>query len=269
MKEGRQISTLRLSVGAVHQAWEWGYDADEYGEAVVPRPKRLKMPSPIARLARAPSWTEMDAAIGACYGLSRSQAELASPGTRAKVGASWVWRARLLTVMRCTGLRVTQVLRLRWDDIDDDMLVVRPELGKSRQEKVGHIIPLAPVLIDEIAGWGRREGWLVAPEKKMRRDLDPRPTRKAWETSGVHSRVWGGETKGQPHHAFRKGFKTGLARLGVEPYVRDLLVGHRLGLDGHYLDMFDEARAAVALIPAIERTDVATVLPHPLMVGER
>ncbi len=263
MKEGREISTLRLLVGAVHQAWEWAYDADyPYGEDVVPRPKRLKMPSPVVRLARAPSWSEMDAAISACYSLSRSS-------TRSQVTMSWVWRARLLTVMRCTGLRVTQVLRLRWDDIEGDMLLVRPELGKSRQEKTGRIIPLSPVLLSEFASWGRREGWLVAPEKKIRRDLDPRPTRKAWETANVHPRVWGGESKGQPHHAFRKGFKTGLAKLGVESHVRDYLLGHRLGLDGHYLDVGDQARNAVALVPPLGLSGVAIALPSLRVIGEK
>jgi len=267
--DGRAVSTRRLLVGAVQKAWEWAYDADApYGDGVVPRPKRLEMPSPTVRLARAPSWAEMDAAIAACYALALSEPPLSQRGLRAKVREGWIWRARLLTVMRCTGLRVTQVLRLRWDDIEGESLVVRPELGKSRQERAGRVIPLSPVLLNEFGGWGMRDGWLVAPSKQIRRDLDPRPTRRAWAESGVHPRVWHDDTKGQPHHAFRKGFKTGLLRLGVEPYIRDFLVGHRLGLDGHYLDVGEDAREAVSLIPELS-VDVATALPLLRIVGSK
>jgi integrase len=262
LRKTRTISTSRLYVGAVRSAWEWAFDSDTYGEHT-PRPRRFTMPTPSAAHARAPTWEEMDAAIHACDALAASEVE-ASANNKATLEDSWTWRRRLLVVLRCTGLRVHQAMRLQWSDLDLERrtLTVRGELGKSRAERSGRVVPIAPVLADELAGWGIRTGALLAPWKKSR-TADTMKTTRVWAASNVDPRVWGapaGSDKGQPHHAFRKGFKTGLARLGVAAHVRDYLVGHHRGIDAAYLDTFEEAREAVALLPPIAPR-VATVLP--------
>jgi hypothetical protein len=75
-----------------------------------------------------------------------------------------------------------------------------------------------------------------------------------WREAKVPPRVWDkghGRKKSAVHHAFRKGFKTGLAELDVTREIRDFLVGHHQGIDEHYLDLDRKARAAVALIPPL------------------
>jgi integrase len=169
---------------------------------------------------------------------------------------AWTWRARMCTVLRFTGLRVDeQVLQLRWDDVDLESaeLYLRGELGKSQAERSGRTLPLAPQLVELMAGWGVREGWLVAPSKNDRH-ADPRHTAQLWRAAEVPERVWGagpGRHKARVHHAFRAGFKTGLSRLGIASEVRDYLVGHHRGVDEHYLDTYAQARAAVRELPRL------------------
>jgi integrase len=65
------------------------------------------------------------------------------------------WQRRLYFLLRCTGLRVGKALELRWDDLrfEQGIAEIRPELGKSKQERRGPWIPLAQVLVAELAGW--------------------------------------------------------------------------------------------------------------------
>jgi integrase len=244
------VSSARLAVTAVYSAWDWAYDSDTYKDAVS-RPRRFDMPMPTTTPAIAPTWDQMDAVIAKAYHLA-----LVAPEIHGMHREAWLWRARLCTLLRFTGLRVDeQVMRLQWSDfhLEAQELVIRGELGKSRRERAGRVIPLSPFLCDALAGWGKREGFVVAPHK-ISRTSQPARMAQLWELAKVPERVWGvseGRSKASVHHAFRKGFKTGLSRLGVAQEVRDFLVGHHRGIDEHYLDTYAQARAAVALIPAL------------------
>jgi site-specific recombinase XerD len=56
----------------------------------------------------------------------------------------------------------------------------------------------------------------------------------------------------RPHHAFRKGFVSGLARLGADRDAVEYLVGHSLALRGIYVDPNAlPLRAAVEKIPPV------------------
>ena len=178
-----------------------------------------------------PTWAEADACVEHCIG----------------------WRRNLAMVMRYTGLRVQQAMGLRWDDLDLDTatLRMRGELGKSRQERAGRIIPVSPHLVAEVQGWGVREGWLVeAGGRATERRLACRShaVGGAWRRAGVREEAW----KGRPQHAFRKAFVSGLIGAGASREAVEHLVGHSLGLAGVYTDSdVLGLRAAVALVPAI------------------
>ncbi len=250
-------ATARLAVTAVFSAWTWGHDSDTYGEDVL-RPRRIEMTVPRRSQATAPTWVEMDAAIAAAW-------RLAADATSDRFREPWTWRARLCTVLRFTGLRVDeQAMHLLWSDFDLDRgeLVIRGELGKSRQEQEGRTIPLSEHFVDIISGWGKREGFLIAPARLARTSTSPEMT-QIWQASKVPERVWGvppGRKKSQVHHAFRKGYKTGLSELGVDGDVRDFLVGHHRGIDEHYLDTFRKAREAVKRIPKLSDDAAAGAL---------
>lgn len=220
------VSTANLRVQHVEQWWAWCYDHEEHG-AVVPRPRTLAVPAVTRSLVRAPTWAEMDLVIG---GFQSQRVR------------------RLAVVMRCTGLRISQALGIRWDDLDltARTLELRPELGKTRSERRGRRVPIAPVLADELAGWGVREGPVVDTDTD--RDHYTAGLRRGWARSGVPEDRWSGRSA----HAFRKGFVTGLRLAGADRDAVEYLVGHDLGLAGVYTDAAAyRLTEAVALVPAV------------------
>ena len=231
---GRGRETVRKHIGEIELAWRWVWErGGDYG-VEVPRPQRLRLQREPPLWLPAPTWPEMDAAIACLDG----------------------WRRRVCVVMRCTGLRVQQVMGLMWADLDLERATihVRGELGKSLQERSGRVIPIAPVLVAELAGWGTREGWLVdCPHEH--RIVRARDIGRGWERAGVRPEVWDGlpGRKGRPDHAFRAGFETGLMARMVRRETVDYLVGHSLGITAHYADPWAALglREAVALVPEI------------------
>ena len=211
----RRRSTVKKIVEAVQRAWAWAYNEDDY-TSLIPPPKRLEMPEDPGAPTVAPTWEEMDACVDACSG----------------------WHRQVAVMLRFTGLRVQQVMLLRWDDVDLErgLLTIRGELGKTRQERRGRIVPLSLHLLEELRGWGPGEGWMIP----CGRDADgPRPREarardmgRAWKRAGVREEVW----RRRPHHAFRKGVKTGLKRLGADSEAVEFLLGHDLGIAGIYTD---------------------------------
>jgi len=234
---GAAASTANRRVNHVHQLWEWCYDHDTIG-AETPRPRRIDLPSPEAAATRAPTWAQMDAVIDA-VGLEH-------------------WR-RYLMVLRCTGLRTSQAMQLRWEDVDFDAgtLLIRPELGKSRSERRGRVVPLAPVLLREMSTWGPRQGWLVDwPGDTGQRDPARSTLRRAWERAGVPREIWAT----QPNHAMRKGYISGLRLLGAAADAVEFLVGHDMGIRGTYTDPWAlPLTDAVARVPGCVPGCVPTV----------
>lgn len=244
---GMSVSTARLRIGAVHRCWDWAYDSDVYRHDTQ-RPRYLDMPAALYAPPVAPTWEEMDTFI-------RVAGELADAKDAAgrRLGTYPVeraWRRKLGIVLRFTGLRVEQALLLRWDDLDLEAatLTVRPELGKTKSERKGRVVPISPHLVQHLAGWGVREGFVIANEKGVRRAASNLTT-DIWKATGVRAAAW----EGHPHHAFRYGFTSGLKRLGADTEAVEFLVGHTVsGARAHYLD--PEAiplRDAVKLIPPL------------------
>jgi integrase len=235
--------TANARIRLIEDLWEWAEEHDDY-EKWVPRRKRLRLPDAQPRLRTvAPTWMEMDSVIAAAKG----------------------WYVNFLTVLRYTGLRKSQVMRLRWEDIDMEAgtLYVRPELGKSKREQIGRTVLLSPHLLAEIAGWGRREGWLV-PCARANRDPDEDKTRRIWIRAGITTP----EILRQPHHAFRKGLVSNLRAAGADMDAVKFLVGHKLDVTG---ETYSDPKFALGLKDAIERAPAigaSGVLPMPVRVRE-
>ena len=213
----RSLATRRKLVEVVQLAWAWLYDDEEWGDHVAP-PRRLRMPREPAAATVAPTWEEMDACLAALRN----------------------WQQRECLVQRFTGLRVQQVMRLRCDDLDIEqgLLCLRGELGKSKQERRGRVVPVSEHLVEIVRGWDREQDddWLIQSARKRGGDRErmarARDVTRGWERAGVREAAW----RGRPHHAFRKGFVSGLKRAGADADAVEFLVGHSLGLRGVYID---------------------------------
>jgi len=209
----RRADTARKIVEVAQLMWVWAEDSDRWPEQI-PRPRKIEMKRARPRRVKAPTWEEMDRCIAAATG----------------------WQQKLLTVLRFTGLRVGETMLLTWDDIDLDRreLFIDASISKNHEERT---IPISPLLVAELAGWGVRTGYLIpSPRAKGPRYRQPRArdVARAWERAGVPERIW----KQSPHHAFRKGFKSEMLRAGAPADAVDFLQGHvTRGGRGRYIDM--------------------------------
>lgn len=221
----RKPATCAAILSTVQTLWRWASDDPLYG-ALVERPRPLPAPAVPLRDVWAPSWAEMDAAIRCAEGYTRQAA----------------------VIGRYTGLRVNQIFGLRWDDLRGLELTVRGELGKSRQEQGGRVIPISPHLAAELATWERVGPMMVTAPAEWAAFYARRTLLKAWEQTGIQGSPW----RGRPFHVLRSGLQTGLANAGVREDTIRFLVGHSRGIAAHYIDGRELARRAVEMIPPID-----------------
>jgi len=235
----RGISTLTANdrVRMVRAFWRWAFERPDY-QPFCTYPARIDLPFAQPALApMAPTWEEMDAAIHQSRG----------------------WYRQLMLTLRFTGLRPGQAMRLRRDDIDGTgLLRIRGELGKTRQEKRGRIVPLSPHFLEHVDSWPTSD-WLVDKHQRIRgpacinpdeRSTHRKVTRRIWDRTGIDVRKYR-----QPLHCFRKGWISEMTRMGVAESVRKYLVGHSTGVHGDVYTVFwgleAQLREAVGLIPRI------------------
>ena len=235
LKGCRQPATVKKIVEVFERMWRWAANEDRYTE-FIPAPKRLEMSEGPANPVVAPTWADMDACIAAARG----------------------WTRQLAIFLRCTGLRVQQVMLLRWDDVDlaRGLLTIRGEIGKTKHERRGRIIPISTHLTTELARWGREQEFII-PCARMQdgpraREARGRDMTRAWRRAGVREEVW----RQRPHHAFRKGLKTELTRAGGRWEAVEHLLGHQVGdsVTARYLDPeFLPLKETVDLIPPLNQ----------------
>ena len=257
---GCSRGTARARVEYVQRWWRWLYERGGYHDRIG-LPRTIEMADPTPRPDPvAPTWEEMDRAVACASG----------------------WYADLMTVCRYTGLRANdQAMQLRWEDVDlaTGTLRIRPELGKTPNERRGRLVPLSPHLVRTLETWPRDpDGWLVhVPPNAGRWDGPPKrhawnaQAAGAWERAGVRRDVWdtkpaadGHRHNGHPLHAFRLGIVSGLQALGVALPDVQFLVGHKLAggvTVERYTDptMVRQLRAAVEMIPAIRPVEVRAI----------
>jgi hypothetical protein len=207
--EDRRVSPHSATQYARHIEHMWRWIEDEAAEHgwEIPRFRKLRFREVERPKIAAPTWAQMDN----CIAHARREN----------------WR-RLLTLLRFTGLRgKSQAMHLLWDDVDLEAatLRLRPELGKSKQERRGRTIAISPHLATEMAGWGRREGYLIPWAKQ--RCVIQEVANGYWRASGAPSEVWR-----QPLHSFRHGVISGLYAIGAHPEGIKAMVGHTRGTTG-------------------------------------
>lgn len=247
----RSSSTVNVMVSHVEMMWAWAANEDEFAE-IVPRPRTIKLAVEARDPVQAPTWAEMDACI-------------------AVLGDTAL--GRLCTVLRYTGLRVSQAMRLVWEDVDFEggTLRMRGVLGKTPHERLGRLIPISAFLLADLkrwkemnrvweAGWQRRGRWVPGTEAWVVPGHVPRDSPKyrhadteimhlPWTIAGVPQAIW---TK-HVHHCFRSGFTSNLKKDGADSEAVEHLVGHKIeGSRQSYLDPdYMPLRAAANAVPEI------------------
>ncbi len=229
----REMNTAYKYVNTVELFWKWAADRDEYVDTV-PRPRRFtsQISRSEGRDVVAPTWEQMAACIGELGG----------------------WQRKVGIVLYFTGLRVQQVMGLKWTDYDakERTLRIRGALGKSKKERKGRTIPVSGHLVALLATWTRDDTWVVpcdrqpGPRERLARSRD---FGRAWARAGVPVVVW----RRRPHHTFRAGVQTGLTALDARWEAIEVLLGHALPGSGDlYLHRLRvPMRAAVDLIPPL------------------
>jgi len=165
--------------------------------ALVRQPRKLPTvlsPEEVARLLEAAPGPKYKAALGTAYG---------------------------------AGLRVSEVVALKIDDIDSTRMLIRVERGKGRKDRNAM---LSPQLLELLRAWwreGKRRG-VMLPHGWMfpgRSPLEPLSTRQvsravheAAEAAGIRKRV--------TPHTLRHSFATHLLEQDVDIRVIQVLLGH-------------------------------------------
>ena len=130
----------------------------------------------------------------------------------------------ILELLYSSGLRVSELVALDWDDLDRRAEVVRV-LGKGRKER---IVPVGAVALEALDGYRRR--WPSDTRRDMRAVfLNTRGTRLTVRSVGRivahHTAAAGTRIEASPH-AFRHSFATHLLNGGADLRAIQELLGH-------------------------------------------
>lgn len=131
----------------------------------------------------------------------------------------------ILMTLYSTGMRRSELCRLRPEDIDQERMVVRIRQGKGGKDRE---VPLSPKLLDQLRTYDgsvrRRNGWLF-PSLQTRRPNEPITQKAVWHACREATRR-AGITKPVHPHTLRHSFATHLFDNGAELPVIQTLLGH-------------------------------------------
>jgi site-specific recombinase XerD len=128
----------------------------------------------------------------------------------------------LLATVYSAGLRVGEVVRLKFSDLDRERMTLRIEQGKGRKDRV---VPLSRTLLEQWQAYWTLEPprlWLFG-NRKGTRPIDITVAQKVWTLAKLQARV----TKRGGIHALRHAFATHLIESGADVPTVQHLLGHR------------------------------------------
>jgi integrase len=121
------------------------------------------------------------------------------------------WRS-MFTVLAYTGMRRSELLALRWEDVDLDARVIRVRDGKTARAR--RTIPMAPIVAETLDSPG--SGLIfTSPAGNA---IDPRGFNRAFERYAP--------IEGLTPHGLRHGVATRLLEQGVSVHVVSAILGH-------------------------------------------
>ena len=158
----------------------------------------------------------------------------------------------ILTTCYAAGLRISEAVRLKPDDIDSHRMVLRVEQGKGQKDRY---VMLSPKLLETQRGYYRimrPKGWLFVG------DVPGQPiTRSAVELACQKARRISGIGKPVSPHSMRHAFAVHLLEAGTDVRTIQLLLGHRsLATTARYL--------RIATTKVCATTSPLDLLPRPV-----
>lgn len=140
------------------------------------------------------------------------------------------------------GLRVSEIARLRAEDVDEDARTVTVVQGKGGKDRR---VPVPPSFRARLLAWidGRRTGWLFPSPRHMDRPLTTRAIRYAVTGAGQVA----GLTKRVRPHSLRHSYAVALLESGANLFDIQQLLGHeKIETTARYLHVsVDRLRSAV------------------------
>jgi integrase/recombinase XerD len=127
----------------------------------------------------------------------------------------------LLTTIYATGLRVSEAVRLRVDDIDSQRMMVTVRQGKGRKDRLVMLSPLLLRVLRDYARWYRPSVWLFTGTDP-RQPLTVGPVQRACQLA----RRAAGIDKPVTPHTLRHSFATHLLEGGADLPLIQTLLGH-------------------------------------------
>jgi integrase/recombinase XerD len=158
----------------------------------------------------------------------------------------------ILTTCYAAGLRVSEAVRLKPNEIDSHRMVIRVELGKGQKDRY---VMLSPKLLEILRAWWRLEKpkvWLF-PGHFPGRHI----TTEAVEDACPEARHASGIPKPITPHSMRHAFAVHLLERGTDVRTIQLLLGHRsLATTARYLK--------IATSQVCSTTSPFDLLPQPV-----
>ena len=149
---------------------------------------------------------------------------LSKPEVQRLIEAASSFRDKLLiSVLYATGLRVSEVARLRWADLDFDRRQIRVDQGKGAKDRyvmlASHLVPL----LRQVWRLTKGEGYLFPSEdQRTDRHLSTRTIERAVARARQLAKI----TKHATPHSLRHSFATHLIESGTDIRFIQKLLGH-------------------------------------------
>jgi len=161
----------------------------------------------------------------------------------------------ILTTCYAAGLRISEAISLKPNDIDSQRMVIRVEQGKGQKDRY---VMLSPKLLETLRSYFRAvrpKGWLFEG------DVSGQPiNRSSVELACQKARRLSGIRKPITPHSLRHAFAVHLLESGTDVRTIQLLLGHRsLATTARYL--------RIATSRVCSTSSPLDLLPYPIPAG--
>jgi integrase/recombinase XerD len=157
-----------------------------------------------------------------------------------------LFRRALLMTVYVTGMRRSEVVRLKVSDIDSQRMIIRVVQGKGGKDRD---LPLSPELLETLRAywrWRKPKEYLFPCHGSRKGPDKPASDKTVWHACGDAAR-WAGITKHVTPHTLRHSWATHLLEAGTDLRTIQMMLGHGdLETTARYIHLSQEHLHAAA-----------------------